>query len=280
MTTVLTVTVNAIKYYSIQPKPYVSENNRRGNWMSHAICCPHATVMLTNSKCISPSVCYSSHMVLYVWALNLPQSWRGKLPLHWAMLFIKLCRNPVACLSGQSTSRSSIIISATALCCDFVMFGVVLLFWMLVKVVWGNRSHRKPTHFSAALAHMVTEASTNKNKHVWNVICYRESLKALIRFRLCVSQWTWTVWHKEALLTFICWNPSFIRVGMSRSLWQESQYPISSWPICDMETTALLHYIEPIYIVATCGNSAWWECINKVSPSQSCSDRSILKLQA
>lgn len=42
--------------------------------------------------------------------------------LHWVMLFIKLYRNPVACLSGQSISRSSIMISTTPACCYAVMF--------------------------------------------------------------------------------------------------------------------------------------------------------------
>lgn len=42
--------------------------------------------------------------------------------LHWVMLFIKLYRNPVACLSGQSISRSSIMISTTPACCYVVMF--------------------------------------------------------------------------------------------------------------------------------------------------------------
>lgn len=40
------------------------------------------------------------------------QSWRGKAFPHRAMLFIKTYRNTVACLSGQSTFRSSIMISA------------------------------------------------------------------------------------------------------------------------------------------------------------------------
>ena len=77
--------------------------------------------------------------------------------LHWVMLFIKLYRNPVACLSGQSISRSPIMISTTPVCCYLVVFGDGLCFWTLWKVVWSI------PHFSADLAHMVTVASKNKN---------------------------------------------------------------------------------------------------------------------
>lgn len=43
--------------------------------------------------------------------------------LRWVMLFIKLYRNLVACLSGQSISRSSIMISTMPVRCYLVMFG-------------------------------------------------------------------------------------------------------------------------------------------------------------
>lgn len=108
--------------------------------------------------------------------------------LHWVMLFIKLYRNPVACLSGQSISRSSIMISATPVCCYLVMFGDGLLFWILVKVVWTT-CHFKPRHFSAAPAHMVTAASTNTNTNIWLLICYWEACDRPVH----VSQPTWTV---------------------------------------------------------------------------------------
>ena len=83
--------------------------------------------------------------------------------LLWVMLFIKLYRNPVACLSGQSISRSSIMISTTPVCCYLVMFGDGLCFWTSAKAVWRTR-HFEAAHFSAGLAHMVTMASENKNK--------------------------------------------------------------------------------------------------------------------
>lgn len=133
----------------------------RGNWMSHSICCPHATAMLIYSKWISlPSSFTAAHMWLYIWAFNLPQPRRERLLLRWVMLFIKLYRNPVACLSGQSVSSSSIMISATPACCYLVMFGDF-----------------KPAHFLAARAHMVTVASKNKNTNIWIIICYWRTSK-------------------------------------------------------------------------------------------------------
>lgn len=133
----------------------------RGNWMSHPICCPHATAMLIYSKWISLS---SSFLLLTYMTVHLSiQSATGlerKAFLRWVMLFIKLYRNPVACMSGQSVSSSSIMISATPACCYLVMFGDF-----------------EPAHFSAALAHMVTVASENKNTNIWLVICYWNTTK-------------------------------------------------------------------------------------------------------
>lgn len=97
---------------------------------------------------------------LYIWAFSPPRPRRERLFLRWVMLFIKLYRNPVACLSGQSISSSSIMISATPACCYLVMFGGF-----------------KPAHVSAARAHMVTVASKNKNTHIWVIICYWRTSK-------------------------------------------------------------------------------------------------------
>lgn len=57
-----------------------------------------------------------------------PTALERKAFLHWVMLFIKLYRNPVACLSGQSISRSSIMISTTPVCFYLLMFRNGLCF--------------------------------------------------------------------------------------------------------------------------------------------------------
>lgn len=84
-----------------------------------------------------------------------------KASLHWAMLFIKAYRNPVACLSGQSTSRSSITISATPECCYLVMFGGDWL--LLVQVVSKHLSFWVNTFLSCSCSH--GDSGFRKQKH-------------------------------------------------------------------------------------------------------------------
>lgn len=120
----------------------------RGNWMSHSICCPHATAMLIHPKCISlsPPVSYSAHMTVHLSSQSATVLERKAAP-HWAMLFIKAYRNPVACLSAQSTSRSSI-----TQCCYLVMFGGGD--WLLlVQVVSKHLSFWVNTFLSCSCSH-------------------------------------------------------------------------------------------------------------------------------
>ena len=143
-TTVLTATNNIIKCYSMQSKPYVNEIQLGGNWMSHSICCPHATATLIYSKCIFSPLQFrtAQHVTVHLNSQSATGPGEESFPLHWVMLFIKPYRNPVACLSAQSISRWSIMISAAPACCYLVMFGDGLRFSALAKEVWGTSRFR------------------------------------------------------------------------------------------------------------------------------------------
>lgn len=135
-----------------------------GNWMSHSICCPHATANANIFQMLSPpsppaSQC--SHVTVRLSSQSATVLERRAV-LHWVMLFIKHYRNPVAGLSGQCISSSSITVSATPACCYLLMFGddlrvlpklqrklfeaLVVSFFQLIILTWRKEGFKTREH--------------------------------------------------------------------------------------------------------------------------------------
>lgn len=151
----------------------------RGNWMSHSICCPHATAMLIYTKWISlPSSFTAAHMWLYIWAFNLPRPRRERLFLHWVMLFIKLYRNPVACLSGQSISSSSIMISATPACCYLVMLISQHVFFSCSRSHGDSSFQKQKT--------LISESSSATGESQSTDCCANEDCRLALCLSTCI----------------------------------------------------------------------------------------------
>lgn len=246
-------------------------NQLGGNWMSHSICCPHATATLIYSKCISLS--YSFLQLAYCMTVHLStQSATGlerKAFLRWVMLFIKLYRNPVACLSGQSISRSSIMISATSVCCYLVMFGDGLCFWTLAKRVWRT-PHFKPAYFSADLDHTVTTASKNNmDNGLYTKTCVplkppstQKCVFLIVASLACLS---FTVQNAESL--FSHWSGDggkLLTLNLRSTCGHEQDFVTSQsseanrGPVCNLQLTSVIRKVE------TFGQVRWERLFSQV----------------
>lgn len=106
--------------------------------------------------------------------------------LYWVMLFIKLCRNLVACLSGQSISRSSIMISTMPVRCYLVMFEDRLCCWTSGNVVWNARRFNTSFHWSFSHAHSSFISQKYLALHLITFDCWSNGDRDQF-----LSVWTW-----------------------------------------------------------------------------------------
>lgn len=151
-----------------------------GNWMSHSICCPHATAMLIYSKCTSLPTSFLQ--LTHDCALNLPQSWRGLLSsTEWCFSL-----NSAGTLSPACRASLSIMISTMPVRCYLVMFEDRLCCWTSGNVVWNARRFNTSFHWSFSHAHSSFISQKYLALHLITFDCWSNGDRDQF-----LSVWTW-----------------------------------------------------------------------------------------